>query len=267
MRFRLLGREIDHSSVDRVGNHNLAAAETLAALGVAPDKIVPWDWPRSPTPADFPVKIASDRVPKTLICVGKVSEAKGVGDVIRALAADPRMGGGVKLNVVGGGDIEGMRSLAASLGVAKRVTFTGLVPHSEVAPRMHAADAVLVYSRHAYGEGLPGTIYLGLASRVPLIISDHPMFVAYLRDREDALIVPERAPDALADCLRALFDDSRLYESLSRNSAAAFARITHPVLWGEFVERWLRDAPEDRAWLNAQALSQWRRAADSPETP
>jgi hypothetical protein len=86
--------------------------------------------------------------------------------------------------------------------MADRVTFTSRIPRAEIAPRMHAADAVLVYSRHAYGEGLPGTIYLGLASRTPLVVSDHPMFVAYLRDGEDVLVAPEHAPAALAARLR-----------------------------------------------------------------
>jgi len=257
-RHRRLGRAINHGSVDRAGNHNVAAAEALAAIGVAPEKIVPWDWPRSPTPADFSIKVAQGAGPKRLIYVGTVSEAKGVGDVIRALVVDPEMGNRATLEVVGAGDIDGMRALAASLGVAGRVTFAGRIPHAEVAPRMHAADAVLVYSRHAYGEGLPGTIYLGLASRTPLVVSDHPMFVAYLRDGEDVLVAPERAPEALAARLCELFDDDELYARLSRNSDTAFARITHPVLWGEFIERWLRDTPEDRAWLDAQALPRWR---------
>lgn len=261
-----LGRAINHASIDRAGNHNIAAAEALAAIGVAPDKIVPWDWPRSPTPADFAVKAAPGTGPKHLICVGTVSEAKGVGDVIRALAADPEMGNHATLEIVGAGDIDGMRALAESLGVADRVTFAGRIPHAEVAPRMHAADAVLVYSRHAYGEGLPGTIYLGLASRTPLVVSDHPMFVAYLRDGEDVLVAPERAPKALAARLRALFDDEALYARLSRNSDVTFARITHPVLWGEFIERWLRDTPEDRAWLDAQALPRWRTTHHGTET-
>jgi glycosyltransferase involved in cell wall biosynthesis len=265
-RHRRLGRAINHVSIDRAGNHNVAAAETLAAIGVAPEKIVPWDWPRSPTPADFPAKAMPGTGPKRLVCVGTVSEAKGVGDVIRAIAADPEMGDRATLDVVGAGDIDGMRALAGSLGLADRVTFAGRIPHAEVAPRMHAADAVLVCSRHAYGEGLPGTIYLGLASRTPLVVSDHPMFVAYLRDGADVLVAPERAPKALAARLRALFDDPALYARLSRNSDAAFARIAHPVLWGEFVERWLRDTPEDRAWLDAQALPHWRAAHHQTET-
>lgn len=265
-RNHLLGKAINHSSIDRAGNHNVAAAEALAAIGVAPEKIVPWDWPRLLTPADYPAKAAGGAGPKRLICVGTVSEAKGVGDAIRALAADPEMGARATLDVVGAGDIEGMRALAASLGVADRVTFTGRIPLAEVAPRMHAADAVLVLSRHDYGEGMPGTIYLGLASRTPLVVSDHPMFMAYLRDKEDVLVAPERAPKVLAARLRALFEDDPLYERLSRNSEVAFGRITHPVLWGEFVERWLRDTPDDRAWLDAQALPRWRAAHQLTET-
>lgn len=264
-RNRRLGQAVDHAAIDRAGNHNVAAAEALAAIGVAAEKIVPWDWPRAPTPADFPPRAAPGDGRKRLIAVGAVSEAKGVGDAIRALAADPEMGGGATLDVVGSGDIDGMRALAESLGMAERVAFAGRVPHAEVAPRMHAADAVLVCSRHDYAEGLPGTIYLGLASRTPLVVSDHPMFTAYLRDGEDVLVTPERAPAALAARLRTLFDDAALYARLSRASEAAFARITHPVLWGEFVERWLRDTPEDRAWLDARTLPHWRGAPTDPD--
>ena len=91
------------------------------------------------------------------------------------------------------------------------------------------------------------------------------MFLAYLRDGEDVLVVPERAPEALADRLRALFDDDGLYARLSSTSDTAFSRITHPVLWGEFVERWLQDKPEDRAWLDAQALPRWRNTLNDTE--
>jgi glycosyltransferase involved in cell wall biosynthesis len=257
-RMSRLAAELNHKSVSFIGNHNIAASEALAEIGVSPDKIVPWDWPRSPTPHDFPMKMAPGAGSKRLVFVGAVSEAKGVGDILRALAADPDMGEGATLEVFGDGDIEGMRLIAEQLGIGERVHFSGRVPHAAVAPAMHAADAVLVYSRKAYGEGLPGTIYLGLASRTPVVVSDHPMFVSNFRDGRDVLIVPERNPDALAFKLRSLFSDASLYQSLSRNSLTAFNRITHPVHWGEFVERWLRDMEEDRDWLHSQTLPRWR---------
>jgi glycosyltransferase involved in cell wall biosynthesis len=253
-----LASELNRPEIKFVGNHNIAATEALAAIGVMPHKIIPWDWPRSITPKDFPVKASPGPDPKRLIFVGTVSEAKGVGDILRMLAAVPGIGGGATIQIVGSGEIDAMRDLAASLGLAERVSFLGRVPHADVAPAMHRADAVLVYSRHAYGEGLPGTIYLGLASRTPLVVSDHPMFMAYFRDSEDLLIARERAPTELADQLRRLFDNPTLYETLSRNSSAVFDRIVHPVHWGEFVERWVRFNPEDHAWLDMQALPRWR---------
>ncbi|MEL6467654.1 MAG: glycosyltransferase family 4 protein [Pseudomonadota bacterium] len=258
LRVKRLAKALNHSSVRIVGNHNIAAAEALAKIGVRPEKILPWDWPRSPTPQDFPSKTAAGTKPKRLIFVGSVSEEKGVGDILRAMAADPDMGDGATLEVFGSGEIEDMRKLAAQLGIQARVHFGGRIPHADVTPAMHAADAVVVYSRHAYGEGLPGTIYLGLASRTPLVVSDHPMFTAYFEDRTDLVIAPERNPDALAAKLRELFSDAELYRSLSDNSSAAFNRIAHPVHWGDFVERWLHDTSEDRDWLDARTLPRWR---------
>lgn len=257
-KLKRLAKALNHSSVRIVGNHNIAAAEALAKIGVRPEKILPWDWPRSPTPQDFPSKTAAGTKPKRLIFVGSVSEEKGVGDILRAMAADPDMGDGATLEVFGSGEIEDMRKLAAQLGIQARVHFGGRIPHADVTPAMHAADAVIVYSRHAYGEGLPGTIYLGLASRTPLVVSDHPMFTAYFEDRTDLVIAPERNPDALAAKLRELFSDAELYRSLSDNSPAAFNRIAHPVHWGDFVERWLHDTSEDRDWLDARTLPHWR---------
>lgn len=258
LRARRLAKALNHPSIQYVGNHNIAAAEDLARIGVAPEKIIPWDWPRAPTPSDYPAKPPSQAAVKRLIFVGSVSEAKGVGDILRAMAADPNMGNGATLDVLGAGEIDAMRSLASELGVDSRVRFHGRVPFAEVAPSMRAADAVLVYSRHAYTEGLPGTIYLGFASRTPVVVSDHPMFVGYFDDGTDLLIVPERAPEALAAKLRELFDDQDLYRSLSENSQAAFDKIAHPVHWGEFIERWLRQAPEDLLWLDRQTLPAWR---------
>lgn len=256
-RLRQLARAMNHPSVDVIGNHNIGASQSLAAIGVAPEKIVPWDWPRTPTPDDFPAKKAPAPGSKRLIAVGKIKEEKGSGDILRALAADPALH--VTLDMVGGGDIDEMQALAEALGVTDRVTFTGRVPYEEVGPRMHTADAVLVYTRKSYGEGLPGTLYQGLAARTPMVVSDHPMFASYLQDGRDVRMIPEQSPSALAEAIKALFEDTELYQRLSENSAAAFARLQHPVMWAEFVERWLANTPDDRAWITANALPHWQK--------
>lgn len=268
-RFATLRRTLNDARISVVANHNIAASESLALIGVDPGKIVPWDWPRSPRPEDFAPKrldSAPHGRPRRLICVGTVTEAKGVGDAIRALACDPRLRREAELEVIGDGEIANMRALAAGLGVEDRVHFAGRIPHADVTPRMRAADLVLVCSRHAYAEGLPGTLYLGLASRTPLVITDHPMFAHYFEDGVDVRMVPERNPERLAAGIKDVLDRTDLYNALSANAEAAFARIEHPVLWADVVERWLRDEPEDRAWLSGNTLPSWR-GKRTPELP
>ncbi|MFM7348432.1 MAG: glycosyltransferase family 4 protein [Erythrobacter sp.] len=256
-RNRALAKLLNRDFVTFVGNHNIAAAEELLTIGVDPEKVIPWDWPRIAEPSEYKTKLAPNSKRKTIICVGHVSEAKGVGDVIRALAADDSLKETTELRVLGDGDLEGMRALAANLGLQKGVTFAGKVPFADFGPAMHEADAVIVYSQHDYGEGLPGTVYLGFAARTPLILSDHPMFLRYFTHRKDALIVPQRSPKLLASAIKELFADTELFAKLSASGAEAFGRICHPVHWGEVVERGLRRTDADLKWLREQTMPYW----------
>jgi glycosyltransferase involved in cell wall biosynthesis len=256
-RFHQLAALLNRPFVSFVGNHNLGASRSLARIGVEPHKIIPWDWPRSPTPADYPAKWQPKQSGKKLICVGQVNEAKGVGDVLRALASPQLRNMNVSLDVLGDGDIREMNALAAELRVSDRVHFAGKVPYEQVAPAMHNADAVIVYSQHGYAEGLPGSIYVGLASRTPIVLSDHPMFVSYFKSGVDAIIAPQRNPPALASEIARLFEDRALYRSLSEGSDNVFTRIVHPVTWEDVVERGLRLNSDDRTWLTERALPAW----------
>lgn len=234
-----------------IGNHNIAACADLVRIGVDPAKIVPWDWPRSPTPDEFEPRKAPAAPPWKLLFVGSVSESKGVGDLIRAMGADYKLAQNASLTIAGPGDIDAMKSLAAETGVADRVSFTGKIPFREVLPTMRAHNAVIVCTRAGYGEGLPGTIYQALAARTPLVLSDHPVFVDYFSQDEDAVFARESDPRSLADAIISLLENKERYERLSVKSAAVFERICHPTHWVEFVRRWIDG---DDQWLAQRNL-------------
>lgn len=255
-RFAKLGRLMNRPEIPWIGNHNLAASRDLVRIGVDPKKIIPWDWPREPGPDAFEPKRLNPG-PHRLLALGAISEAKGTGDAIRAFAARPALAKTATLDVIGKGETEAMQALAAELGVADRVRFPGPIPFHEVMPTMRAHDVVLVMTRPAYGEGMPGTIYQALAARTPLIISDHRMFTAYLSEGEGVSIAPAAAPEALADAVLRLLGDGDLYARLSEATAPAFAKILHPVRWGDVLTRWLSDGEADRAWLAERALPAW----------
>ena len=239
----LLARLLNRPSIEYVANHNLAASLDLARIGVARDKILPFDWPELASMHDYAAKQAPapDR-PLRLLYVGQLSEAKGVGDAIRALAILRRRGLDAELTLVGAGDGDSFMAQAQQLGVGEQVTLAGLLPHDRVLAEMRAHDIVLVPSHHSYPEGLPMTLYEALCVRTPLVVSDHPMFALRIRDGEQALVHPQRDPEAMADRIERLASDPQTYEGFSQRAETAVQDYLCPLKWDRLLEDFLDPA-------------------------
>ena len=256
IRYKRLARLLNDERIAIVGNHNMNASASLVRIGVRAEKVLPWDWPLSHRPDDVAVKTCPPNdATKRVIYVGALSEKKGVGDVISAVGRLAGDGMDVRLTIVGTGEREHFEAMAKEHGLADRVAFTGRIAHDRVVELMGGADAVVVPSRHEYPEGLPMTIYDALASRTPLVLSDHPMFAGKIVDGEHGLEFPAGDVGALAQVLRRLFADAALYERLSAGAVAGLARIECPAKWGDVVTRWVRDEPEDQHWLKSHTLA------------
>jgi glycosyltransferase involved in cell wall biosynthesis len=223
-----------------VANHNLAAALDLARIGVSDNKIVPYDWPAVVTPSQFEPKQAppAERAFK-LVYVGQVTEAKGVGDLLHAVWQLAHDGMDCELSVIGQSQDDSLQKLAHELGLDDRVHFLGMRSHLEVRNAMHDHDAVVVPSRHEYPEGLPMTLYEGLCSRSPLIVSDHPMFQLRIKPYENALVFEAGSPSSLSERVRELATDRALYERLSQSAEQAAEGYLCPLKWDRLIDAWL----------------------------
>ena len=266
-RFRRLARLLGDRAIPWITNHNTPACRALARIGVSPAKIVPWDWPTDFHPAERAPRSMPAGDPVRLLCLGAVNEAKGVGDAIRALAAAPTLRARCRISVVGRGDLAGMQTLAATLGVADRVDFVGPVPFAEVMPAMDRHDVLLVLSRSSYGEGMPGTIYQGLAARLPIVMSRHPVFVETFSDGEDSVFAASGEPTDVAAAIERVLDTPGLYARLSANAEAAFAKVALPVHWADVIEHWLRDDAAGNSWLAARSLATYPSASAAMAGP
>jgi glycosyltransferase involved in cell wall biosynthesis len=240
-----LARELNRPNVEIIGNHGIGACLSLLGLGVRPDKLVPWDWPRMHQPYDYAPRTLERAGKFRLAYVGSVSEEKGVGDLLRAL----RLLDNVSLTIIGKSD-ESMKQLSRGLDVR----FTGVVWNEEMPQEMRKADAIVVPSRHEYPEGLPGTIYQALAARTPIIASDHPMFRGAVAHEQSALVFPARDEKALAFTIRRLAGDADLYARLSANSLEAWEALQLPVKWGELIQRWVSGQHQESGWLERHRL-------------
>ena len=249
-----LRRIFNSTDIDFVGNHNIAACRDLARIGIKKNKIVPWDWPRYRTPNQFPAKDISNIISLNVLYVGSVTEQKGVGDLIEGVAALKQSGNKIYLTIIGHGELRKFEDISNEKGLDGRVDFKGRVSQTEVYECMRRSDVVVVPSHHSYPEGMPLTIYEALTTRTPVIISDHPMFLGYLKDGDGVIIVPERSPQAIATALVELKSNPKKYRSLSEATMIGFSKIVYPVLWHELIDHWLTGGCEGHGWLKNHSL-------------
>jgi len=244
-----LARLLNHKQIEWVGNHNINSSLSLQAIGVNPDKIIPWDWVSVVTPEAFAPKHLSTSGTWRLAYVGTISQTKGIGDILEAIAILKARNIDVTLKLAGRGDVDAFKQQAQRLGIANAIDFLGLVPHPKIVHFMRDADAVIIPSRHEYPEGLPMTIYEALCARTPIVASDHPMFCGKLTDGVSAVVFPAQTPLALADSIEKLLTHPTLYYQLSQASGAVWQQLQIPVKFADVLNHWLFDAPTAKPWL------------------
>jgi glycosyltransferase involved in cell wall biosynthesis len=161
---------------------------------------------------------------------------KGVDVLLRALADVPD----ARAIVVGGHpaepDLGRTRALAARLGVAARVTFTGLLEPGQVSGALQAADVLVLpntATKISASYTSPLKLFEYLAAAKPVIASDLPAVREILRNEENALLVAPGDPRALAAAIRRLVDEPALAERIARRAGTEAAGFT----WDKRAER------------------------------
>lgn len=231
-------RMLNQSCVKFVGNHKQPATDSMVECGVNPDKAVAWDWPNARDPKDFPVKALRSGDPKRITYVGTISLAKGVGDLLTAVEIMSLAGMKVRLTAMGAGpDLETFRTKAARLPTGV-VEFPGRVTNHEAFQQMLDADVVCVPSRHEFSEGMPLTLTEALASRTPVVISDHPVFMRAFVDGEGVRVFRAKDPTSLATVLGDVLAAPDAYRRLSELTMDAYCRVECETYFGDLIDQW-----------------------------
>jgi len=249
----ILRRALEKVEKPCVANHSLNASKSLTLLGINPSHIVPWDWSPLQAIAE-PKSISNDDKPFSLMYIGVLSMAKGVDTILEAIAALKIKGTKIELSIAGNGEFEFWKDYAKRLGITSQVNFLGTIPSDSVLQVMRKNTAVIVPSKHEYPEGLPNTIYEALASRSPLIISDHPAFKGRLKPYNDCLSFAAGNADDLAEKLLELKTNSTLYELISKNSAKALQGLYIGEDWCDLITLFINDPENKTKWTNERNL-------------
>jgi len=151
--------------------------------------------------------------PPTLLFVGRLRYYKGLDTLLRALVGLED----VRLTVVGDGQMRGpWEEMAAKLGLADRARFVGEVPGADLPAFYHRAH-IFVLPANARAEAFGTVLLEAMASGLPCITTEVGSGTSWVvQDGVTGLIVPPQDPEALAEAIRSLLEDSHLRATLGR---------------------------------------------------
>jgi colanic acid/amylovoran biosynthesis glycosyltransferase len=142
-----------------------------------------------------------------LLTVARLVEKKGIAIALRALAS-LRESPAIRYDVIGDGPQRAeLEALAASLGIADRVRFTGAVSNERVMQEMRDADLFVLPSVTAPNgdeEGTPTVLLEASYAGMPVLATRHAGIPEIVADGVSGVLVAEGDPAALADGLRAM---------------------------------------------------------------
>lgn len=152
---------------------------------------------------------------------GFVRDWHGMDQVIDYIAQEGREAG-CHLLVVGDGPARAaLEKQACDLGLANRVTFTGVIGRDDVAKYVAAFDIALQPAVVDYASPLKLFEYLAMGRAV--IAPDQPNIREILRDGDNALLFDAQDPAGLVRAIRSLVQDAALRARLAARAGATIA--------------------------------------------
>jgi glycosyltransferase involved in cell wall biosynthesis len=157
---------------------------------------------------------------KVALFVGRLGREKNVDFLIRSFAALTTIRRNVVFVLVGDGPItDQLKALAKRLALEKTVIFTGVVPHSNIAPYYQAADLFL-FSSLTDTQGI--VVLEAIGSGLPVVALRDAAFTPMVKNgRNGYLLRPDASPALFARQVAGLLEDQSLRRRFSRASVQA----------------------------------------------
>jgi glycosyltransferase involved in cell wall biosynthesis len=183
--------------------------------------------------------------PFEVLYTGRLSAAKHVDAVLRAVAAVRGRGYEMTLTVVGEGpERPALEKLRTELGMDGAVDFTGGLAFERVLERLERADILALVSET---EGWPKALAEGMAFGL-IAIGSNRGFVPKMLGEGRGLVVCPGDADGLARQLMNIAEHPAAYEGMRREASAWAQRFSleglREAIRQLLLEHWTRQAPE-----------------------
>ncbi|MEO7497487.1 MAG: glycosyltransferase family 4 protein [Massilia sp.] len=170
-----------------------------------------------PNAVPIPATPAIAEIPQRLLFLGRVEAAKGVFDLLAAVA--PLLADFADLRLVVGGDgaLAELRRQGDALGLGKRLILPGWLGADDKAAEL-ARAAVFCLPSHA--EGLPMAMLEAMAAAKVVVVTQVGAVPEVVSDGVNGLLVPPADVAALSAALRRALTDAALRASLGQAARA-----------------------------------------------
>jgi glycosyltransferase involved in cell wall biosynthesis len=167
-----------------------------------------------------------------LVTASRMAKEKSVDLVVQSFAKTIQSRDATLLVVGGGQEEAALRRLAQTLQLEGRVVFTGQQPHRRALECIAAAD-VFVFGSQTETQGL--VLVEAMAAGVPVVAVNAGGVGDAVKDGVTGFLVPP-TPDALADSVVHLLNDSGLRQTMAAQAKEASLAFALPAITRRLVE-------------------------------
>lgn len=176
---------------------------------------------------------ATRREVPTLLFVGRLVRDKGILDLLDAFGIVRRKRPS-RLLIAGGGPARNeVLCRIEALGLGESVTLLGYVTGDALDRAYRVADVFVLPS---YREGFPLVVLEAMGYGLPIVTTPIRGCADHLLPRENALFVPPRDPEALAEQLESLLDDDALRARMRAANLAKVEEFAPDVVMPRYVD-------------------------------
>lgn len=172
-----------------------------------------------PDPRPEVDKTRSEGNPCHLLFLGRLSDRKGVPDLLRALASPFMKHRRWIATLAGDGPIDEFRNLAEDLGIVEKLRFTGWLDQGGVSALCAAADVLVLPS---YAEGLAMSVLEGLSHGLTVITTPVGAHSEVIEPEVSGILVPPGDVAALSNALARVIEDESLRSRLAKGARDRF---------------------------------------------
>jgi glycosyltransferase involved in cell wall biosynthesis len=169
-------------------------------------------------PAQLPARQNASTEAFEILCVGRLTPAKGQHLLIDAVDRLAKAGHRVRLRLVGNGPDEvSLRNCAGRLTSPVTIVFEGAVNQDRIRGFYQTAD---LFCLPSFAEGLPVVLMEAMAMELPCVSTHITGIPELIRNEVDGLLIPASDLDALTEALAHLMADPALRARLASSGRA-----------------------------------------------